>query len=62
MKRKAITHEDVQRAMQAFRRDGGAIRQLPDQVTPQRNLLGAKWGVYEMLPGVQELLEGRAAG
>ncbi len=59
---KAITHEQVQRALQAFQRRGGAIRQLPDQVTPRRNLLGAKWAIYELLPGVQELIEGQAAG
>ena len=58
--RKAITHEEVQRALQAFQRRGGAIRQLPDQVTPQRNLMGAKWAIYELLPVAQELLEGRA--
>lgn len=47
--KKVITEEDVQKALNKFVKDGGLIRQLPDQVTPRNLLVGARWGVYEVV-------------
>ena len=46
-KQKAITEEDIRRAIRAFHRTGGLIKVLPDEETPPRNLVGAQYGVYE---------------
>lgn len=47
--KKVITEEDVQKALNKFVKDGGLIRQLPDQVAPRNLLVGARWGVYEVV-------------
>ena len=49
--KKLITEEDVQKALSKFEKDGGLIKQLPDQVTPRNTLVGARWGVYEVVSG-----------
>lgn len=47
--KKLITEEDVQKALKKFVNDGGLIKQLPDQVTPRNTLVGARWGIYEIV-------------
>ena len=47
--KKLITEEDVQNALHKFVKDGGLIKHLPDQVTPGNTLVGARWGVYEVV-------------
>ncbi len=47
--KKTITEEEVQQALNKFVKDGGLIKQLPDQVTPINTLVGARWGVYEIV-------------
>ena len=49
--KKLITEEDVQKALSKFEKDGGLIKQLPDQVAPRNTLVGARWGVYEVVSG-----------
>ena len=48
----STTEEDVQQALKKFVNDGGLIKQLPDQVTPTNTLVGARWGVYEIVSGM----------
>jgi len=48
-KKKTITEEDVQAALGKFLRAGGLIRHLPDQVVPRNTLVGARWGMYEIV-------------
>ncbi len=49
MKRKeqAISREQIQEALKRFQQQGGLAKKLPDQVTPARNLVGAKFGALE---------------
>lgn len=51
MKKKKIliSEEDVQRALNKFINGGGLIKQLPDQIAPRNTLVGARWGVYEIV-------------
>ncbi len=46
MKAKKITQDDVRTALKRFKRSGGLIRRLPDQVTPSRALVPAR-AAYE---------------
>ena len=46
--RTAITHEDVQRALAAFRQQGGTITRLPDQVTPSTAPIGLREAGWEI--------------
>lgn len=47
-KRTAITHEDVQRALAAFRQRGGSITRLPDQVQPAVAPIGLREQSWEV--------------
>ena len=47
MKKQTISHEDIQRALAHFRRSGGTIQRLPEQVQPARTTIGEKWGLWE---------------
>jgi hypothetical protein len=47
----SITHEDVQRAIERFKAQGGLIKRLPDEVVPPRTLVGTKWAEYEPIYG-----------
>jgi hypothetical protein len=47
--RVSITHEDVERALARFRKQGGIITRLPDQVTPQTGVLPAAGTARESL-------------
>lgn len=44
----SITHEDIQQALAAFRRRGGTITRLPDQVQPAAAPVGARWQAWEV--------------
>ena len=46
MKAKKITQDEVRIALEHFKRDGGLIRRLPDQVTPSRAQVPTRAG-YE---------------
>ena len=48
-KKKTITEEQVQAALNKFLHAGGLIRRLPDQVVPRNTLVGARWGMYEIV-------------
>ena len=48
MKKKSIvTEEEIQQALDKFKKRGGLIKKLPAEVTPRNTLVGAKWGMYE---------------
>lgn len=49
MKRKeeTVTRDQVREAIKRFKKNGGLANKLPDQVTPARNLVGAKFGALE---------------
>lgn len=44
---KAITHEELERAIEAFRARGGLIKRLPAEIAPARNLVGSRYGEFE---------------
>jgi hypothetical protein len=46
-KQARISAEDVQKALEKFQAGGGLIQKLPDQPSPQRRMVGGKWGAYE---------------
>ncbi len=48
-KKKTITEEEVQAALNKFLRAGGLIKRLPNQVVPRNTLVGARWGMYEIV-------------
>jgi hypothetical protein len=45
----AVTHEEVTQAIAKFRREGGLIKKLPDEVTPINTAVGGKWSIYESI-------------
>jgi len=55
---KAISHEDLRNAIEAFRARGGLIRQLPAEIAPPRNLVGARYAEFEPI-GSSALPESR---
>lgn len=42
-----ITEQDIQRALRKFEQQGRLIRRLPEQATPRRRPVGARYGAYE---------------
>ena len=48
-KRPPVTHEEIQSALAKFRKAGGLITRLPNELSPPRRLVGEKWAVYESL-------------
>ena len=46
--------QDRQKALQRFKKRGGLITQLPDQVVPPRNRVGGKFAVYESVTDTGE--------
>lgn len=44
-----ITEAQIQQALDKFKKRGGLIKKLPDEVVPPHNLVGAKWGMYETI-------------
>ena len=65
MARKAIqiTESDLKDAIRRFQAAGGLINKLPDQPEPMRNLVGARWGMYEpVMEGMQVQARATAPG
>ena len=48
-KRTPVTPEEIQSALAKFRKAGGLITKLPNELLPPRRLVGEKWAVYESL-------------
>ena len=44
-----INQEDISSALKLFKVKGGLIKRLPDQITPQRRLVEAKWNNSELM-------------
>jgi hypothetical protein len=44
-----ITESEIQQALEKFKKHGGLIKRLPDEVVPAHNLVGAKWSMYETI-------------
>ena len=42
-----ITDEEIQQALRKFLKEGGLIKNLPDEVVPRNLMVGAKWGMFE---------------
>lgn len=38
-KKPEVTHEEVQRALRAFKQRGGLVKKLPDEVAPRSDLV-----------------------
>ena len=45
----SVTHEEIQSALAKFRKAGGLITRLPNELSPPRKLVGEKWALYESL-------------
>lgn len=59
----AISHEEVQRAIDKFKSQGGLIKRLPDQRAPARTLVGGKYAEFEVIAGFSEVgSEGSSGG
>ena len=56
-KSKAITEKQVREAISKFEAAGGLITALPDQVTPDRSLVGANLGSFDLEPVEFSILE-----
>ena len=50
-----ITREIVREASKRFRRNGGAILRLVPQRFPAVAIVGAKWGQFEPLAGLEQI-------
>ena len=46
-KRFEISETELRDAILHFKARGGLIKKLPEQPNPVRNLVGAKWAIYE---------------
>ena len=44
-----ISVEEIAKALKKFQEEGGLITKLPDEITPRHALVGAKWGMFEMV-------------
>ena len=44
-----ISVEEIAKALKKFQEEGGLITKLPDEITPRQALVGAKWGMFEMV-------------
>lgn len=42
-----ITQDEVQKALLRFKKEGGLIKKLPDQIAPANTFVGGKWAMYE---------------
>ena len=47
--RTSVSHEEIQSALAKFRKAGGLITRLPNELSPPRKLVGEKWAAYESL-------------
>jgi hypothetical protein len=50
-KKPTLSHSDISKALQKFKKQGGLIHKLPDQIVPKGVLVGGKFGVYETVFG-----------
>jgi len=50
-KKQQLSHVDITKALQKFKKDGGLIKKLPDQVVPRGVMVGGKFAVYESVFG-----------
>ena len=50
-KKQQLSHSDITKALQKFKKTGGLIMKLPDQVVPRGVMVGGKFGVYESVFG-----------
>ena len=55
--KKTITEDQIRRALEVFSRRGGLIRTLPPQIAPERKLVGAQHGAYEIGLECRHLVE-----
>ena len=55
-----ITHDDLQRAIRKFVKNGGMIHKLPPQVAPSRLPVGGQWAAFEPMPILADVLEGQS--
>lgn len=44
-----ISPEEIAKALKKFKEEGGLITKLPDEITPRHSMVGAKWGMFEMV-------------
>lgn len=45
-----ITEEQVREAIRKFEGAGGLITKMPEESTPERNLVGADWASLDVVP------------
>jgi hypothetical protein len=50
-KKAQLNHGDITKALQKFKKQGGLIKKLPDQIVPRGVMVGGKFGVYETVFG-----------
>jgi hypothetical protein len=50
-KKQQLSHPDITKALLKFKKQGGLIKRLPDQVVPKGVMVGGKFGVYESVFG-----------
>jgi hypothetical protein len=50
-KKPQLSHVDITKALQKFKKQGGLIKKLPDQVVPKGVMVGGKFGIYESVFG-----------
>jgi len=50
-----ITRAIVRKASERFRRNGGAVVRLAAQRVPAVAIVGAKWGQFEPLAGLEQI-------
>ena len=48
-KKTTISHTDITKAIQKFKKEGGLIKRLPEQVVPKGILVGGKFGMFESI-------------
>jgi len=48
-KKKSISTADISKAIQKFKKSGGLIKQLPDQIVPRGVMVGGKFSMYEII-------------
>jgi len=46
--KQTISHQELQRAIQRFLKEGGMIQKLPDQKSVAHSHVGHRWGNSEM--------------
>ena len=60
-KKPQLSHVDITKALQKFKKEGGLIQKLPDQVVPKGVMVGGKFGVYESVFGERSNSSGGTA-